>query len=161
MSLPIEYKLVVRHAGGEAVIDLTEAGWLNREELKSATSLTLIPPDEVELPVVSVSLAPLPDGTEKRYICFSRVFGRMAVDGSGSIPLFRLYCLGWQATIAGRVVKAMNWIYPNGGSVVMSDEPPFVDQLLDYYAALVTAKSVSPDVEAEAAPVADVPAPTE
>jgi len=138
MSLPILYRAIVSYdVGKEAAIDLTEKGWLLRPELMRASAFTLVPIESPSiLPTVSVSLEPLKDGTPRRLVYFSRLFGTVGIIGSThtDTPLARVYCLGWQATVGGRNVKALNWIYPSG-AIVAADEPPFTEGLIAALAA--------------------------
>lgn len=124
MSLPIEYKAILRHSDGETEIDLSEKFWRERAEMKTLRMFTLKPTKAGSLPMLSVDLSPLPGGEPRRLIYFSRVFGD-SVHGDR----FRFYCLGWQATVEGRSVQSKSWVYP-GGAVVAADEPPFIDELL-------------------------------
>jgi hypothetical protein len=140
-SLPIEYRAVVQDARGKEVeIDLDATGWLTIPEVASARTFTLKPKDDVDaLPIISVHLAPLPDGKPKKLVYFSRVFGQVETSAEqivseAQFPLFRLYCIGWEAEIGGRVLRSVSWIYP-GGSIVQADEPPYVNDLIEHYAA--------------------------
>lgn len=138
--LPIEYTAVIQDAHGkEAVIDLETPGWLVSQEVRDAVTFTLQPKADADLPVVSVHLPAFADGTPRRLIYFSRLYGQVKTNSTERIstehePLFRLYCIGWEATIGGRALKAVNWIYP-GGSVVAADEPPYVNEMIEHHVA--------------------------
>lgn len=108
MDIPLEYRAILRHAGGETEIDLSEPGWRTRPEMDSLVGFTLKPVGA--LPPVAVDLAPLADGAPRRLIYFSRVVGRFNVE-TGDDRKKRLYCVGWQATVAGRNVQSKLWIY--------------------------------------------------
>lgn len=128
MALPIEYKAILTHANGETEIELTEPGWLGREEMRTLRAFAL-KPSVAHLPAAVVNLDPLADGTPRRLVYFSRVVGKLNAATSEREDRFRLYCIGWQATIEGRNVRSLVWIYPNG-SVIASEEPMFVEAML-------------------------------
>jgi len=134
LEQPIQYSAVLRFTDGKEVLqDLEEKGWLAKHELSCLQTFTLISKSaESGLPVVSVDLSPVAEGTEKRLVYFSRVLGKIATDESGEalVPLVRLYCVGWQATIGGVNVKSLAWVYPTG-AVVVAEEPLWADELLE------------------------------
>lgn len=140
--IPILYNAIVRAPDGhEGSVNLEEPGWRDREDFKNAMAFSLQPKAGSGLPVVCVELLPLPDGTPKRLVYFSRVYGRVVTSGEPGtvstaeeqVDLFRLYCIGWEAEVAGRPLKAVSWIYP-GGSLMMCENPPFIDELVEHFA---------------------------
>jgi hypothetical protein len=140
VNVPIQYHAVLIHGGGETAIELTERGWRARPEMETLKGFRLFPIYGCEnLPSVYVDLAPLPDGTPKRLIYFSRAFGQLSgqqiLDAATGQPLpagplLRLYCVGWQASLEGQNVQSKLWIYPNG-LVVAAEEPPFVQEIME------------------------------
>lgn len=165
--LPIDYIGVTRAKDGhEGAIDLEAAGWRDRHDVRNAQVFTLCPKPDSALPTVCVILDPLPDGTPKQLVYSSRVFGNIFTSADEQISseenqhdLFRLYCIGWKATIAGREIKSVSWVYPcqpDGkgrmltGSVVMADEPILVNELIEHYSTLNAP-------HAEAPPAAEIP----
>jgi len=123
MSLPINYMLRCQsHVGEVCQFSLEEEGWLKRykKQLDNAVTMEFIPTDRNLPPIV------LPLGNGRRFIYVSRVFG---INGVGAF--LRLYAFGWQATVDGKNVKHMIWVYPNG-SVEVSEEPIMVEQILKH-----------------------------
>lgn len=121
MSLSMEYELHCQSNDGQAIqFNLDEQGWLTkyRDALDNARLIEFIPLNSVLPPVV------LPLGNGRRFICVSRVFGS---PGMGN--MFRLYGFGWQATVDGRNVKHIVWIYPNGG-VEVAEEPELIHEIM-------------------------------
>ncbi len=117
----MQYRLSGQCNDGQAFsFSLEEQGWLNKykEQLDKAKFLEFIPLSS-ELPPIVV---PLENG--RRFIYVSRVFG---MQGAGM--LFRLYGFGWQATVNGRNVKQIIWVYPNGG-VEVGEEPAMIEEVL-------------------------------
>ena len=90
-----------------------EKGWLDtyRDLLNNATRISLIP--KGKMPLVTVQL-----GNGKRWIVFSRVYGRLP---GGQV---RLYCIGWQMTVNGKNIKSLIWVYPNG-NIECAEEPSY------------------------------------
>jgi hypothetical protein len=138
-SLPMLYTGVYqKNDGHEGSIDFDEPGWLNKIALREARIFTLQPKPETVLPTISVHLTPLPDGTPRTLVFFTRVFGCF---GQAFVQrnLFRMYCIGWKATIADRELCSVSWIYPSGSVVVLAGEkaedtkPPYVDELIEHY----------------------------
>lgn len=141
-SLPILYTGVYQKRDGhEGTIDFDEPGWLSNVGLHEAGVFTLQPKAGSGLPVVSVHLTPLPDGTPRELVFFSRVYGQLSVNSGMQTMLFRLYCVGWKAEIGGRKIASVNWIYPSGSLVSLAAEeaekslPPYVDDLMAHYAS--------------------------
>lgn len=138
MSLPIDYSAVIRSPNGvEGAVDLESAGWRDRDDVKRAEVFSLQPKPDAPFANVVMHLDPFPDGTKKELVYFSRVHGSIGITAPGTISpagtdLFRLYCLGWKAEIAGRIIEMRLWAYP-GGSVVCAHEPPYVDMLIQHY----------------------------
>jgi hypothetical protein len=134
--LPIEYTAVTLAADGhEAAVDLEESGWNDRDSVREAVAFTLQAKPDAKLPNVSVNLGPLSCGAKRELVYFSRVFGTIGVGGMGNevgTDLFRLYCIGWRALIRGEQVQSLAWVYPLG-SVVMADEPPYINELIAFY----------------------------
>ncbi|MCL6612730.1 MAG: hypothetical protein K6T66_14435 [Peptococcaceae bacterium] len=121
MSLPMEYQLRLQSNDGRVIqFSLDDQGWQTkyREALDNARLIEFIPTNDNLPPVV------LPLGNGRRFICVSRVFG-----SPGMGAMFRLYGFGWQATVAGRNVKHIIWIYP-GGSVEVAEEPVLIHEIL-------------------------------
>jgi hypothetical protein len=129
MGLPIEYRAVLVHEGGETEISLSEKDWLKRAEMQTLRQFSLKPAPESKMPVVIVDLTPLPDGTPRRLVWFRRVFKRLNLGTGQNSPLFQLYCVGWQATVGGRNVRSLMWIYPTGTIVAGPETPPYVSEL--------------------------------
>lgn len=97
-----------------------------RDDLNNAHRISLIPKKiGGHLPIVTVAM-----GEGRRWIVFSRVFGRM-----GQEARIRLYAIGWQATVKGRNVRSINWIYPNG-TVENAIDPSLWMQFLDVAAGM-------------------------
>ena len=147
-TLPIDYTAVFESADGHSgSVDLEEPGWKLREDLRGMRTFTLQPKlvAKGSLPVVSVHLDSLPDGTRRELIYLSRVFGRLTVANKAegeSALLFRLYGVGWKAVVGGRKMAAVNWIYPGGsivaqvGDDVESILPPYVDEYIEHLATI-------------------------
>lgn len=131
--LPIDYSAVVLGENDtETVIDLQERGWISRPELIGAKMFTLRPKQGISLPTVTVDLSPIGE-IRRRLVYFSRVFGDVNARTQENSDFFRIYCLGWAATIEGKSVSSKSWIYPSGAIVSGADEPPFVDDLMEMY----------------------------
>jgi hypothetical protein len=122
MSLSVQYRLSGQCNDGQAFsFSLEEQGWLDKykRQLDNAKILEFIPLEEGLPPIV----VPLVNG--RHFIYVSRVFG---MQGAGI--LIRLYGFGWQATIDGKNVKQIIWVYPNGG-VEISEEPALINEILE------------------------------
>ncbi len=79
-----------------------------KETLDAATAIALLPRAGIALPTVRVHY-----DTYKRWIVFHK-----------KIAGLQFYAIGWQTTVRGLNVKAINWIHPDG-SVEMTLEPTF------------------------------------
>lgn len=116
------YNLLIEGSYGSILVNLgSEKGWIEKynAELASARRLMLAPKEGYEtLMPVSVEF----DGN-KRWIFFSKVFGRAAGPGAGT--RIRVYCIGWQVNVNGTNVKSLMWVYPNG-AIENGPEPSFV-----------------------------------
>lgn len=141
--LPILYTAVYQKRDGhDGSIDFDEPGWLNKFGLKGAAIFTLQPKDGATLPRLSIHLTPLPDGTPRELVFFTRVFGRFGANGANFRALFRMYCVGWRAEIGGCRLANVFFVYPSGSIVAMAGEdaekihPPYVDDLMNYYDSL-------------------------
>lgn len=136
--LPIEYTAITRAVDGhEGSVDLEESNWFWREDVRNAQVFTLNPKPNSGLPVISVALNPLADGTHRELIFFSRPYGKIGMqDGQlvslpeQAVMLFRVYCVGWRARVGGVEIRSVAWVIP-GGSVIFGDfgsgdpnEPP-------------------------------------
>lgn len=106
--MDIEYNVILETGTRPITIDWgNEPGWAERyrAELEGAGRIGLVPKRAGgKLPPVFAAL-----GEGRRWVIFSQVVGR--VNGPGQV---RLYAIGWQATIGGRNVKALVWVYPDG-----------------------------------------------
>lgn len=122
------YKIVlVKDGVVTAVVDWgNEPGWIDgySTELKEANRIWLVPKDTIDSRLKSVSVKL--DGN-KRWILFSRVYGKSSVGLDSQI---RIYALGWQDTKDGINRKSMMWIYPSG-EIEIAEEPSFGPMLLD------------------------------
>ena len=115
------YNIAIESDDAQELVDWGNApGWIeqHRAILDTAHTLSLIPKDGYELPVVSVRL----DGS-KRWVCFSRICGQLP---GGQV---RLYCIGWQSTIKKINVKSLLWVYPSG-AVECADDPSYWQEFL-------------------------------
>jgi hypothetical protein len=133
-SFPIDYEAIIKMEGDNKVeFSLEEPGWRGRPEILQAETFTLSPKAGVKLPVLSVELKSLPfegkfgECTSKELVYISRVYGT-----SNTGNLFRIYGLGWRATVNGRAVSQINWVYPMG-AVLLADNPLYVDELIKKY----------------------------
>jgi len=102
----------------EAVLDLEERGWANKELLARVRRWAIVPkPHAPHLPIVVVNIP-----TGGKPVFKSRVFGTMAVgdveDGKPVTPLFRCYAIGYKL---GRRTH-WTWVMPNG-SIEVGDDP--------------------------------------
>ena len=79
-----------------------------KETLDVATAIALVPRVGISLPVVCVQY-----DVYKRWIVFHKMLAGQ-----------RFYAIGWQTTVRGLNVKAINWIHPDG-TVEMTLEPSF------------------------------------
>jgi hypothetical protein len=104
-----------------------DQSWLKVIEGQKLLRFLLVPKENIPMPVVEVDLSPLAGGYEKRLIYFSRVIGRVEKELK---PCARLYALGWHATVEEKSIRSITWIYPNG-SVVIADEPPYLEELIE------------------------------
>jgi hypothetical protein len=117
---PIDYAILFNCDGEDVAIDWgNDPQWAEKYKnvLATAGRVWLIPKKgtETPLPPMSVSL----EGG-KRWIVFSKVIGQIGSSTKGK--QIRIYAIGWQATVGGRNVKSISWVYPDGG-VEMSDDP--------------------------------------
>ncbi len=94
--------------------------WLleHRERLDRADIISLIPKEGVSLPPLTVLLE-----KGQRWVYFKRTY--KITEG----PSIALFCLGWQATVEGKNVKSLNWIYPDG-YIEAVEEPVRIHELL-------------------------------
>jgi len=116
------YNVAIESPVGQTLVQWgADPNWMeiNRELLATAHTLSLIPKDGQALPVVSVRV-----DADRRWILFSRVYGR--VTGPGQV---RLYAIGWQSTVRGVNVKAIQWVYPTG-AIESADDPTYWERFL-------------------------------
>jgi len=120
------YDVIIINGEEKTRIDWgNQPGWIeeNADRLDNADSLWLVPKNEnTNFRNVSVKL-----GDGKRWILFSRVFGR---SNSGLNKQVRLYAIGWQKTIGGVNQKSLMWIYPSG-EMELGENPTYVNVFLD------------------------------
>lgn len=117
MRTDYRYNVAIESPLGQELIHWgNDPNWMeiNKELLATAHTLSLIPKEGEALPVVSVHL-----DADKRWILFTRVFGN--ITGGQYV---RLYAIGWQSTVRGVNVKAIQWVYPTG-AVESADEPSY------------------------------------
>ncbi len=126
MMTPWTYDLLIEGNFNPVKIDLgNDEGWIKkyREELDAAERISLVSKDSKEQgSVITISL----DG-DKRWVFFSRVCGRIS---GGTGKQIRLYCIGWQRTVAGENVKSLTWVYPNG-VIENNVDPAFTHHFLN------------------------------
>lgn len=104
------HDVIVKNDLGEVKFNLDESGWVRsyRDYLDQGR-ITIS--DGVNLSV---------DTAGHRWVMFYRTLGYMR-GGSGSV---KVLCVGWQDTIGGVNIKALNWVYPNG-FIESAEEPTF------------------------------------
>ena len=122
MALPLEYNIAVEGDGPDILIDWGHApGWAteHRDRLDNADRISLIPKDDVALPVVTVDLR-----GDRRWVVFSRVCGLVNND-----KRIRVYAIGWQRNVRGVAVKSLTWVYPNG-AIEHAEEPSYIGKFL-------------------------------
>ena len=109
------HEVIVKNGLGEVKFNLDDSGWLKRyRDYLHNGRITVI---NDEGPNFSVNTR------GHRWVMFYRKFHRFN-DPEGHNGEVRLLCVGWQSTIGGKNVKALNWIYPNG-TIEASEEPEF------------------------------------
>ncbi len=110
----LEYQIEVECAkcnGNGLVIDWTDEPrdvTKYKVELDAATMISLVPRENTALPIVRVQY-----DAYKRWVVFHK-----------KIAGFQFYAIGWQTTVRGLNIKAINWIHPDG-SIEMTLEPYF------------------------------------
>lgn len=107
----LEYLIEAEIDGGEVRIEWDDTPRhivQYKETLDVATAITLLPRAGVALPTVRVRY-----DVYKRWVVFHK-----------KIAGFQFYAIGWQTTVRGLNVKAINWVHPDG-SVEMTLEPTF------------------------------------
>ena len=118
MQPEIKYNISIEGEGKSVLVDWGNTkSWIQtyQHQLENADRISLIPKRGKHVSVVTVVL-----GEGKRWIIFSRIFGK-----TGTPNRTRLYAIGYQQTVKGVNIKHLTWVYPNG-TIESADKPTYI-----------------------------------